>query len=211
MKPSPADSADGFCLTEEALMSANAMLVTVISIGHLSLATRSRLEADGIYNPWLVVVKLDTGYMACLDALNGDTEAVPADLQAIQAWLVEQRVAGMLGSTLWVRLDESAAKEPGLPFYDESETPSTENVAVESKADFERERMVRTRLVKIEWWNDELEEPVADHQGDLIQRGFDRAAEMIDEGFHSGELLAEFDVEDSDEVVHYRGWWQVLS
>lgn len=69
------------------------------------------------------------------------------------------------------------------------------------------------RRVSWEWWataeDGSNQAPEADDFEVLEELANDRVTEMIQEGYVSGELLAELGHDDSGEPTrHYRGWWQ---
>jgi len=66
--------------------------------------------------------------------------------------------------------------------------------------------------VKMEWWNVQNRQAAIDesHTDALLEAGVQRAAEMIAEGYTSGELHESVCMDDSDpDGIQYQGYWQL--
>ena len=61
-------------------------------------------------------------------------------------------------------------------------------------------------VIEMQWGG---QEPVnnPDHWDELKKRGAERIAEMMEEGYVEGELVAEVVDLETEEEHPYRGWW----
>lgn len=90
------------------------MRVPVLSTGHLSKATRDRLESEGDDNPWMYCASYLDGYFISVPADDKFPEGLdvpPPDLLAIWKWARENKYD-------WVRLDSAGDVIEALRTFD---------------------------------------------------------------------------------------------
>jgi hypothetical protein len=74
------------------------------------------------------------------------------------------------------------------------------------------EQIERKKLITYRWWRNEGEiKP--EHIPALEERADDRIAEMLKEGYTSGELNDHIRMTDDDpeDGVEYQGWWELTT
>ena len=64
--------------------------------------------------------------------------------------------------------------------------------------------------VTYRWWNNDLESISPEHQAALDETAEERIAEMLKEGYTSGELCDNIHMLDTDpeDGIEYSGWWE---
>ncbi len=69
----------------------------------------------------------------------------------------------------------------------------------------------RTKVVTYRWWRDGGGAVKPEHVPALEERADERIAEMMAEGYTSGELLDNIHMaeDDPEDGVAYRGWWEL--
>jgi len=66
--------------------------------------------------------------------------------------------------------------------------------------------MERTLKIKYRW--SEHDNPIEDDDIEILEEeAMDRIIPMIKEGYHSGQLIAEYDTEEGEK--YFTGWWSV--
>ncbi|MHC5194928.1 DUF5983 family protein [Pseudomonas frederiksbergensis] len=97
----------------------------VISTAHLTEEVAALLTKEGNNNPWCPCASWEYGFFLHLDDLEArmsETVTIPQCLIDIRDWLRAKNLRSTCGDTTvradWVRLDQSADAEEGLPAYD---------------------------------------------------------------------------------------------
>ena len=67
------------------------------------------------------------------------------------------------------------------------------------------------RKITYRWWNQNRSPIKPEHEQELGDEAIKRIAEMIPQGFTSGQLVASIHTssDDPDEGLDYEGWWGI--
>jgi hypothetical protein len=73
------------------------------------------------------------------------------------------------------------------------------------------QQIERSKLITYNWWRDGENEIKPEHVSELEEHAEERIAEMMAEGYLSGELNVNIRMTDDDpeDGVEYSGWWKV--
>ena len=61
--------------------------------------------------------------------------------------------------------------------------------------------------ISFRWWLNGARQINPDHAEDLKESAISRIAEMVERGYTSGELCADFD----EDAIEYHGYWEIRS
>ena len=111
-----------------------------------------------------------------------------------------------------VRTAEYAAES--YNFYDGPvESATEEAIAIRELAEDKQGPVIleRSKRVIYGWWKEDGSPIRADHIELLDEEAENHIRDRTEQGFTSGHLLTDLYVDDSEDVVQYRGWWTVLT
>jgi len=73
--------------------------------------------------------------------------------------------------------------------------------------------MKRQVIISYRWWRANKKPVKKAHEGALEETALDQVAEMIKQGFTSGNLTDNVRMSDADgeDGIEYQGWWEVIT